>query len=276
MKLCTFAIRFSLLAWFIAFSQLSSALSFEKITGSEGLGRVDLKHLKMNAETDFVAVSNSNVFVGNARDKRVTQLPSLNEGRASFGLSLWDQLNINGTSYRFTVDILQTRVAINSNGDFVLASNTLLWVGNARTNQINQVANAGAFADFQDVQINDQGQYIAMSVEKIFAGTVGEASAKELLNEAVGNFGTAYIFNSINTGMDATVGERRLALNSSGKFVAITSRAVYHGEVSTGRLGILHQEEPGQSFRHIELSDNDQFVVIAQNEVFAGNLTEQK
>jgi hypothetical protein len=276
MKLNASSLRICLMVSLMMFSQLGAAISFERISGAEGLGRIDLKHLKMNAETDFIAISNSRIFVGNAREKRVTELDLANEGRASFGLSLWDNLNINGTTYRFTVDILQSRMDINSNGDFVVASNTLLWVGNVGQNKIAQVADAGQFADFQEVRINDQGQYVAISFEKIFAGHTSDVSAQELLNDAVGNFGTAYIYNSINTGMDATVGEKRLALNSNGKFLAITSRAVYHGDVANRSITILHQEQPGQSFRHVNLSDSDQFVIVSQNEVFAGNLNAEK
>lgn len=246
------------------------AASLERITTDGGLGNVSFQHLALNAAGDFVGVTNSRVFAGKVADKAVAQIFA--QENTSFVLNSSTSFQVDGQIGQVTVnvslDVVGTRLALNAQGDFVLASNTRLFLGNARTGQVREIANAGAFADFQAVKINDAGQYAAISSKKIFGGRVTDAAATQLVEEAVGIFDVTELY-AYQTTVDAAAGDKRLALNASGKFVAATRSTVYAGDLGAMTVAVLHQER-NLGFRHVSLNDQGDIAVVTDKDVFVG------
>lgn len=254
----------------LAFASSAFAASLERITTDGGLGNISFQHLAMNASGDFVGVSNSRVFAGKVADKAVAQIYTAEN--TSFVLNSSASFQVDGqigqTTINVSLDVVGSRLALNAQGEFVLASNTRLFVGNARSGQVREVANAGAFADFQAVKINDAGQYVAISSKKIFGGRVADAAATELLEEAVGIFDITELY-AYQTTVDASSADRRLALNASGKFVAATRSTVYAGDLAAMTVTVLHQER-NLGFRHVALNDDGAITVVTDQDVFVG------
>lgn len=244
--------------------------TMEAVTPAGGLGQLEFKLHKMNQSGDFVSVSNTRVYVGNGKNR--THDLIFTTDRSSFVLGEYLTLRAPYQDLRMSLDVLQTRLAINSNGDFVLASNNLLWTGNTRSKTIRQVADGGSFTGFQTVAINDAGQYLAVGYEKIFGGQIGTESASQLLAEAVGSFSMINIYESINL-VDAYTGENRVALNSNGKYMALTNSAVYYGTIGSGIASIL-AEERFAGFRHVSLGDEDHFTLVSEDDIYAGSLAD--
>ena len=253
----------------------ANASSIQRLAPAGSLGRIEFKHMKANDAGDFVAVSNMRVFVGNVSGG-VSELPVDNE-RINFSLDakLTVRPDPTNTTPNASVDvdaeIFNTRVAINSRGDFAVASNTLIWVGNTRERTLRVAADAGQFTQFQVVAINDAGQYVGISDEKIYAGSVAGGAATQMLAEALGTFGIFDILNSMTRRVDITAGEQRLALNSKGQFIAITGSAVYGGQVGDAAATKIY-EERYVGFRHVSLTDSGSFLVVAEQDVFGGSL----
>jgi|GEM_PF-3252402 len=251
-----------------AFAVEGHSATINKIATDGAPARIEFQHLKSNDAGDFIGISNMNVFVGNAHEQKMEKI--FTADRSDFVLTASTSFNLNNQTYSIDVDILQTRVDLNSRGDFVVASNTLLWVGNTKTKAIRQVASAGAFAEFQTVQINDAGQYVAMAYKKIIAGDVADEIATELISEATGNFSIYGLYAS-NLYATGEVGETRLALNKNGRFIALTGRAVYHGDIAAKTATVLYQEAAA-GFRHVSLKDDDSFTIVAAKDVYVGNV----
>ncbi len=257
-------------AFAFALSLPAQAASLERITTDGGLGHIAFQHLEMNAAGDFVGVTNSRVFAGSVADKRVGQI--LAQDNTSFVLSASTSFQVDTQTGQQTItvdfDVLSTRLALNAAGDFVLASNTRLFVGNARTGQVREVGNGGAFADFQTVRINDAGQYVAISSKKIFGGKVADVSATLLLEEAVGIFDVVELYG-FQTTVDGSAADRRLALNAAGQFVAATRSAVYVGDLNAMTVAsVMEQRQAG--FKHVALNDQGDVTVVTDQDVFVG------
>ena len=251
------------------------ASTIQRLAPAGSLGRIEFKHMKANDSGDFVAVSNMRVFVGNFGGG-VTELP-LNNDRLSFSLDARVTVRPNPSntdpidSVDVEAELYNSRLAINSAGDFVVASNTLIWLGNVRERTIKVAADAGQYTQFQSVAINDAGQFVAISDEQIYAGDVVRGSATQLLAEAVGNFGIFDVLDSLTRRVEVTAGEQRLTLNSNGQFVAITGSAVYGGRVADAVATKIY-EERYVGFRHVSLTEAGAFLVVAEQDVFAGTL----
>ncbi len=258
-------------AFAFAMSLSAQAASLERITTDGGLGNIAFQHLEMNAAGDFVGVSNSRVFAGSVGEKRVGQIMA--QDNTSFVLTASASVQFDTQTGPQTitvdVDVLSTRLALNVAGDFVLASNTRLFVGNARTGQVREVGNAGAFADFQTVRINDAGQYVAISSKRIFGGKVADASAALLLDEAFGSFDVAELYG-FQTSIDGSAADRRLALNTSGQFVAATRSAVYVGDLNAMTVAAVMQQRAA-GFKHVSLNDQGDVAVVTDQDVFVGS-----
>ncbi len=244
--------------------------TIEAVTPAGGISQLEFKLHKMNQSGDFVSVSNTRVYVGNGKDR--THNLVFTTDRSSFVLGEYITLRAPYQDLRISLDVLQTRLAINSNGDFVLASNNFLWTGNTRSKTIRQVADGGAFTGFQTVAINDAGQYLAVGYEKIFGGQIGSEQATLLLPEAVGSFAMISLYEATNY-VDALTGEDRVVLNSNGKYMALTNSAVYYGTIGSGAASIL-AEERFAGFRHVSLGNDDHFTLVSENKIYAGSLAE--
>jgi hypothetical protein len=257
-----------------AFAFVSSlpahAASLARITTDGDLGNIAFQHLKMNAAGDFVGVSNSRVFAGSTASRQVGQIFAAENTRFVLSASTTIQVEspTGATNLPISVDVLSTRLALNAQGDFVLASNTRLFVGSARTGQVREVANAGAFADFQTVKLNDQGQYVAISSAKLFGGRVADAQATELLAEALGHFDVAGLYATQNY-VDGSAADERLALNARGQFVAVTGSAVYVGDLTAMTVTSV-MEERGIGFKHTAINDRGDVTVVTDHDVFVG------
>ena len=265
-------LRYGLAAlFFVTLGSLSAqGATIEAVTPAGGLSQLEFKLHKMNQSGDFVAVSNTRVYVGNGKDK--THDLVMTNDRTSFVLGEYITLRAPYQDLTVSLDVLQTRLAINNSGDFVLASNNLLWLGNTRTKAIRQVADGGAFTGFQTVAINDAGQYLAVGYEKIFGGQVGSEPATQLLAEAVGSFAMISLYEATNY-VDAYTGENRVALNSNGKYMALTNSAVYYGTIGAGSAAVL-VEERFAGFRHVSLGDDNHFTLVSENDIYAGSIAD--
>jgi hypothetical protein len=173
------------------------------------------------------------------------------------------------TDVRAYLQLLGTRLALNARGDFVLASNTRLYVGNTRDNSLAEVANSGSFTRFQQVVINDAGHYAAVTDNKIFVGTV-EGQATQVIDESVGSFDIIEMYG-FNDSIDAEAGHSRLAINASGQFIAITRSAIYGGNVM-GPVAQKLFEQRRIWFQHVRLADDGVFVTVTDDDVFTGQL----
>lgn len=261
---------FSALPLAFALAAPAPAASLERITTDGALGNISFQHLEQNAAGDFVGVSNARVFAGNVQDKRVSQIMAVDN--TDFVLTASTTFQADGAGQiNVTVDfdLLGTRLALNAQGDFVLASNTRLFVGNARMGQVREVANAGAFADFQAVAINDAGHYAAISSKKIFGGKVTDARAQPLVADAVGIFDVTELYAFQNS-VSGSAGDRRLALNQAGQFVAATRSAVYVGDLAAMTVEKVF-EQRGIGFKHVAINGRGELTVVTDQDVFVGS-----
>lgn len=244
------------------------AAELTRITPNGGLPRVALRHLAMNAAGDYVAVSNTRVFTGNVRERTVNEIFSNPD--ASFVLEASAYLQVDTQQITVSVDVQQTRLALNANGDFVVATNTRLYVGSARTKAVREVASSGRFTRLQQVAINDAGHYAAISDDKLFGGHVTDATATELVADAQGIFDVWSLYGSSNY-FDGEVNQTRLALNARGQFAAVTTSAVYGGDLATRSVATLFYER-GIGFRHVTLNDAGDVLATTDGDVFGGTV----
>lgn len=246
--------------------------SVRLLTPDGGLGRLEFKHFRMNDAGDFVAVSNTRVYIGNANAGTVELLTT----NANANFVLGEAVTIQTTTPPDTIyvyhDVFQTRLAINNSGDFVLASNNQLWLGNTRARSIRQVADGGAFTGFQSVLISDLGYYLAVGYEKIFGGHVLGEGATQLLANAVGAFSVLNLYQSTSN-VNGYSGEQRIAMNRNGQFVAMTLSAVYAGSIADQTVNKILEERWG-GFRHVALADDGTFALVSDNDIYAGTLAD--
>jgi hypothetical protein len=248
------------------------AATVRPLTPAGGLGRLEFKHFKMNDAGDFVAVSNTRVYIGNAVEGTVELLTTNNDANFVLGETVTIQTTTPPDTIYVYHDVFQTRLAINSAGDFVLASNNLLWLGNTRAKSIRQVADGGAFTGFQSVLISDLGYYLAVGYEKIFGGHVLGENAAQILGDAVGTFSVLNLYQGASS-VNGYSGEQRFALNRNGQFVAMTASAVYAGSVADQTVNKILEERWG-GFRHVSLADDGTFALVSDNDIYAGSLAD--
>lgn len=238
--------------------------TFDRISPIGGLGNISFTQLAANDTGDFVAASMTKIYAGNLGAKRIEMI--LDAGRdSSFAISDWQSLNAGTDRVDMTFELRNTRIAINSSGQFAVASNRNLYVGNARTGGVELVYEAPRFSEFQEVVINDRGQYVATTHESIIVGS-DEFAPSAYLDEAVGTFGVYYVWGA-GSRFDIVAGENRLVLDDEGRFVAIASSAVYAGNVGLGASMIYEQRNA--DFRHVRLIE-DGYLVLSEREAFVG------
>jgi hypothetical protein len=244
-----------------------AAAALEQLSPPEGFPGIEFKHLAMNSRGQFVAVSGSQVYAGDAVAGRIERV--LANDRLGFVLTESATHGAHDQTHRLQLDVLSTRLAINENGDYVLASHTTLLVGNAGGGEPRRVYEDSS-AMFQRVAINSGGHYAALSRRTLVAGTVGGAAATRLVMDAPGTF-LAHDVDGANGNWSVEVGESHLALNEAGQFVAASGRAVYGGSVPALTVQKLH-EDSRVGFRHVQLSPSGHFVAVSVRNVFRGKL----
>jgi hypothetical protein len=251
----------------------AAAETFERISPDGGIPQIQFRHMRSNAAGDFVAVTSTRVYVGDRAAGTIAQIFAV-DGNASFALG--GSITVNPTTggtetLRVDAEVVDTRLALNASGDFVVATNTRLYAGNTRTREIRQVATSGSFTQFQQVLINDAGQYVAVADEKIFGGQAASGDATLLLDEAVGYFSVLDLYQAFGTSVETVSGDRRVALNAAGQFVAMTASAVYAGRVTDTAAHLVYEERL-LGFRHVTLNDDGTYLVVADKDVFRGSL----
>lgn len=251
-----------------------------------GLTNPSFGQLTANAAGDFVAVSRTTVFVGNMSGPTIANIYS--NADASFVIQdeavtqMTDTMTVNdfrcespifvnvSIPVKTTVEVQATRVALNANGDFILASRTRLFVGNTRTRVITSVYEGESTTEFQRVLINDAGDYLAASFRNVFGGNVLGTAAVTLIADAAGDF-SEYSLAPANKQIDTLSGESHLALNSLGQFVAASSQTIYAGSVRAQTTETVLTSRT-LNVKQVKLTDAGAFVVATEGKVFAGSL----
>ncbi|MBI4862511.1 MAG: hypothetical protein HY815_19955 [Candidatus Riflebacteria bacterium] len=240
---------------------------FDQISPPEGYQGIEFKHLVMNGAGQFVAVSGSQVFVGNAKEGTISKV--LANDRLGFVVQDGATQMVDNKTLRLDLDVLGTRVAINEAGDYIVASHTTLFIGKAAGGEPRKV-----FEDsksmFLQVAINNAGHYAAISRRCLVVGAVADATAVRLVEDAPATF-IGYTIDGINGNWGVEVGETHLAVNQNGQFVATTGRAVYGGSIPTRTVQKMF-EDSKTNFRQVQLAPTGEFVVVSVKNVFRGKL----
>lgn len=250
-----------------AFSAPAGAATFDQLTPGDGIDKIQFQHLAMNDAGQFVAVSHSNVYVGDATAGKLTRV--LANDRLGFVLEDSETATVANTSVRMDLALLGTRLAINGRGDYVLASHTTLLVGNAAGGEPRKV-HEEPNTTFQQVALNDAGQYVALTRRGILVGSVADAAAKRVASESPGSF-ESFSVGGLNGNWDAEVGQTRLALNARGQFVAASGRAFYGGSVPEAVATKLY-ENAKVGFRQVRLAADGTFTAVSARNVYRGKL----
>ncbi|MBI3891753.1 MAG: hypothetical protein HY303_09520, partial [Candidatus Wallbacteria bacterium] len=244
---------------------------FQQISPAGGFDGIQFEHLAMNAGGKFVAVSRSQVYVGDATAGTVRKV--LDNSHLGFVLEDLSSQTSQNQSHRLTLDILGTRLAINAAGDYVIASNTTLFAGNVDTGEPRKMYE-NPDATFQQVALNDAGHFVALTGRKLLAGKVQASAAAQLAEDAPGGF-LAYSVDGVNGDWGVEVGESHLALNGTGQFVATSAHAVYAGSVPAASARKLF-EDSHTGFRHVAISEAGVFTVVSVRNVYRGVLAGSK
>jgi hypothetical protein len=245
----------------------ASAATFEQLTPGDGIASIQFQHLAMNDAGQFVAVSNSQVYVGQAGAGTLTRV--LSNERLGFVLEDASTMSANDQTIRLDLAMLGTRLAINGRGDYVVASHTMLFVGSASGGEPRKVYEE-ANAMLQTVAINDQGHYVALTRRGVIAGQAADAAAVKLVADAPGSF-EAFDVLGTNGNWAAEVGQSRLALNDRGQFVAASGRAIYGGSVADHTAAKIY-ENAKVGFRQVRLSSDGTFTAVSSRNVYRGKL----
>lgn len=256
--------RHALLALLIAVP--AAAASFDQISPADGYPKIRFQHLVTNAAGQFVAVSESQVYVGDAGAGTVTRV--LANDRLGFVLTDSQTTTVDQHTLRLDLALVGTRLAINAKGDYVVASHTNVFVGNASGGEPRKVYEE-ANATMQSVAINDAGQFVVLTYRGIITGsTTGQAS--KVMVGAMGAFAPLSTAGS-NGNWDAEAGTNRLAINASGQFVAASENGVYGGAVGNPTVTKI-KEDSKTGFRQIRLLDDGTFIAVSARNVFRGKL----
>lgn len=243
----------------------AGAATFDQLTPGEGIDKIQFQHLAMNDGGQYVAVSNSQVYVGDANAGTFARV--LTNERLGFVLESSASTTVENTNVRMDLAMLGTRLAINARGDYLVASHTMLFVGSAAGGEPRKVYEE-ANAMVQQVAINDQGHYVALTRRGILAGNTADATPRKLVSDAPGSF-EAFSIDGMNGNWMAEVGQNRLALNGRGQFVAASGRAVYAGSVPDGSVTKVY-EHAKVGFRQVKLSPDGTYIAVSARNVYRG------
>lgn len=243
-----------------------SAASFEQLSPADGFPNIQFQHLASNAAGQFVAVANSQVFVGDATAGTVTRV--LANDRLGFVLQDASTDLSHEVSHRFDMAMLGTRLAINAKGEYVVASHTTILTGSTGGGEPRKVYEE-ANAMIQTIAINDAGQFVALTTRGIIAGTTAGQAAK-ILTGALGFFSPMSASGS-NGNWDAEAGTNRLALNPQGQFVAASEHGIYGGSVGSMTVTRI-KEDQKTGFRHVRLGPDGTFIAVSARNVYRGKL----
>lgn len=251
-----------------ALAVAAGAATFEQISPGDGFANIEFEHLAMNARGQFVAVSQSNVYVGDTASGRVTRV--LANDRLGFLLEDSVTQTVGSQQSRVELAILGTRLALNARGDYVVASHTKLFVGNVAGGEPRKVYEDAAVM-FHQVAINDAGHYLATTRRGLVGGTLSDNLAARLMTDASGTFLSHELATGPGGTFGAEVGQTHLALNAKGQFVATSTRAVYGGSVPARTVSKIF-ESSKVGFRHIALNEDGTFVALSARNVYRGRL----
>lgn len=250
-----------------AITSHAGAATFEQVTPGEGIDKIQFQHLAMNEAGQYVAVSNSHIYVGDANTGAFTRV--LANERLGFVLETADTATVENTNVRMDLAMLGTRLAINARGDYIVASHTTLLVGKTSGGEPRKV-HEEANTTLQQVLLNDQGHYVALTRRGILVGNVADAAAKRVASESPGTF-EGFATGGMNGNWTAETGQTRLALNARGQFVAASGRAVYGGSVADAVASKLY-ENAKVGFRQVRLADDGTFTAVSARNVYRGKL----
>jgi len=242
--------------------------TFQRLSPEDGLGDVEFKHLEINAKGQYVAVTRSQVYVGSTIDGSLRKI--YDNRRTGFVLVEDDRQYVDDHWYALTFERIGTRMALNDNGDFVILSNSNIWVGNVAGDSLRN-AFEGDNHQFYAVGLNQAGQYLAVSNRTLFGGNVSDAAARVLASDVPGTFGTVTIQASSGNWY-VEDGETHMALNEAGQYVAASSRALFVGNVVGGEAEKLY-EEARVGFRHVAIDSSGRYVAVSVKNVFGGTVS---
>jgi hypothetical protein len=245
----------------------AAATGLEQISPADGFPGIEFKHLAMNGNGQFVAVSQSAIYVGDVTQGKIARVFA--SDRVAFVLSEGYSHDAHGARHLLQLDWLGTRVAINEMGEYVAASHTAIFVGRAGGGEPRKVFEDGRVM-FLRVALNDSGHFVAVSRLGLVVGETAAATATRLLDDAAGSF-AAHGVGARDGHWGIEVGQTHLALNARGQFVATSGRAAYAGSVPARTITKLH-EDPRVGFRHVALSASGSFVVLSVKNAFRGAL----
>lgn len=243
------------------------AASFSQLSPADGYPNIQFQHLATNAAGQFVAVANSQVFVGDATSGSVTRV--LANERLGFLLEDQTTVTAQGQTHRCDLALLGTRLAINARGDYVLASHTTILVGQATGGEPRKVYEESN-AMMQSVAINDAGQFVVLTRRGIVTGTVQQASASRVLAEALGSFDPMLVVGT-DGNWTAEAGAARLGLNNQGQFVAASEHGIYTGAVNNPTVTrVIENAKTG--FRHVRLGADGTFIAVSSRNIYRGKI----
>lgn len=251
-----------------ALAAAAGAATFEQISPGDGFSNIEFEHLAVNGHGQFVAVSQSNIYVGETASGRITRV--LANDRLGFLLEDTATQTVGTQSARVDLAILGTRLALNGRGDYVVASHTKLFVGNVAGGEPRKVYEDAAVM-FHQVLINDAGHYLATTRRGLVGGTLSDSLATRLMTDASGTFHTHDLAAGPSGIFGAEVGQTHLALNSKGQFIATSTRACYGGSVPARTVTKIF-ESSKVGFRHVALNEDGGFVAVSARNVYRGKL----
>lgn len=240
--------------------------SFDQLSPADGYPKIQFQHLATNASGQFVAVSESQVYVGNTASGQVTRV--LANDRLGFVLTDSSTVTAHEQSHRFDLALVGTRLAINAKGEYVVASHTTILVGSTSGGEPRKVYEE-ANATIQSVALNDAGQFVALTYRGIITGTTS-GTASKVLTGALGAFAPLSVAGT-DGNWDAEAGAHRLALNEAGQFVAISEHGVYGGLVGNPTVERI-KEDAKTGFRQVRLLPDGTYVALSARNVYRGKL----
>jgi hypothetical protein len=246
----------------------SFAHSIEEISAGGNVNNLSLRSISTNMNGDFVAISHSNVFAGNHLTGSVERV--FGDQTRSFHVSASIFRTFGEENISLSFEYYDGRIDINEQGDFIVASNAGIFVGNVGDSSFKEVFKAEKGTEFQKVLINESGYYIAASYSRLFGGRISENQASVLLENAVGNFASYSIYSGVY-GFETAVGETHLALNDRGQFLAGTSSALYGGDIAGNSVEKIFEERL-VDFRRVSLRADGGFFVITREKFYRGRL----
>lgn len=170
-----------------------------------------------------------------------------------------------------------TGAAINDKGQFIMATNTGIAVGQNRDaswsylrDSRGHVIEPGTTSGGMAVDLNEAGQYILTSNTAIYTGNLAEGTARPLTDAD----GHVISPGTCGTGVGS-------AINDNGQFVAATNTAIIVGNVNDGSWIYLtdgdgNRIQPGtrEGGMAADISEGGQFVVSTNTGLITGQVQE--